>query len=163
MVDIKKFLDIESKKQQYLYKLKKLEAKRCHVIKQLDELQNDCNHEYVLYFGEENAPITPDAYAVCVCCGKGFFFSRLTPEEISNLHSQNIISIRSYLERNLGYELDLEKLSITGMLNRAHEKIVSITVLDPEIEESALKEEIKNDLLAYMLEREQESFTRIRK
>ncbi len=161
MVDIKEFLDIESKKEQYLYKIKKLEAKKQHVIRQLSVLQDECHHNYVLYLSEENAPITPDAYAVCVCCGKNFFFSELTPESIDELNQKNLISIRSYLEANLGRELDLESISAKSLIKRAHEKIVSIAALDPSISEFDLKAEIKNDLLAFMLE--QESLKRIRK
>ena len=161
MVDVKNMLDIESQSAKYLYKLDKLEAKRRRTINQLEDLQNNCPHDFVLYFGEENAPIRPDAYAVCTCCRKGFFFSELDQYNTEGLSQKNLISVMTYLERGLGKDLDLETLNIKALLNRAQEKIISIGVLDPEIPTDALKEEIKNDLLSFMLE--QETLKRVRK
>ncbi|MBQ6687221.1 MAG: hypothetical protein IJN03_01710 [Bacilli bacterium] len=161
-VDIKEVLEIQEKTAQYFYKIKKLEAKKNRVIRQIDELQDRCQHNYVLYFGAENSPINADTYGVCACCRKRFFFSRSKDYE-AKLKASQIISVLTYLEKNLGYELDFETLNLTNLINRANAKLISIAALDPNIPNDALKEEIKNDLLAYMINLEKEKgFSRIR-
>lgn len=166
MLDIENVVFTNSQKEKYLYKLKKLEAKKRRVIRQLEELQNLCNHDLVLYFGEENAPINTDAYAICPCCGKTYSFSLLNPDSNEDLKKENIISVIGYLERRLDRKINLNKLNINTLVSRAQNKLLSIVELDPEISRNDLKEEVLNDLLALMLENEIEdlnNFSRIRK
>ena len=128
---------------QYLFKIKKLEAKKRHTIEQLTTLQNSCNHDLIMFFNRPSMHLENNGYAKCLFCG----------EELILDNPQNSINLALAINEGLLSEDFI--FSMQGaefiVINKARDILEELAITDPVMS----LDDIKMNLILKLQDEEQ--------
>lgn len=161
MFDFHDFVERRTKENDYKIKLEMLADLKQRISSRYFEYEDTCDHNLILHLGSEVSTKDND-FAICVCCGNSFHLDDVYSDEREKIKPENIISLVGYIDDDFLHTYCGDQHIL---VTRAQIKLYALAQIDPNIPFSVLKEEVKNDLLMYTLEKQrkrEERLSRVR-
>lgn len=125
MINLEEYRSKLILQKQYLFKIKKLEAKKRHTVEQLAALQNSCKHDLIMYFNKPSLKDENNGYSKCLFCGETLILD----------NPQNSINLDMAINESLLTEQFVFSMQGTEfiVINKARDILEELAITDPEM------------------------------